>query len=170
MSWKSSLQRVAWVGAGLVFGLALSAMFSGPPIHATATSQQDSLVLATGPMDGQGEAVFCLDALTGDLKGWVLGNRGNLAAMYGRNVLADLGVDLTKGPKFTLVTGNQQFQNSGGAQWASCVVWVAELTSGKMIGYTMLWNQAIRNNRAVPKMGDLIPLGGPIEYRRAIVR
>ena len=75
--------RVLWLGAGLLMGLVVSGVLPHSPAHATASSQLENLVIATGNVDSDGEAVFILDALSGDVMGWVLNpNTGKFTAGY----------------------------------------------------------------------------------------
>lgn len=162
--------RVLWLGAGLVMGLAISGVLPHSPAHATASSQLDNLVISTGAVDGDGEAVFILDALSGDLMGWVINpNNGAFTAVYKYNVLRDLGVDPSKSPKYVMVTGTQNFRRgAGGVQMANSVIYVAELTTGKMLALGFPWNRGLRNSTqtyagAFVKL-DLVP------YRELVIR
>ena len=65
-------RRLCWMSGGLVLGLALAGFWPHSPAHAVATSQLDSFSVCTAPLDGEGEAIFFLDYLTGDLKGATL--------------------------------------------------------------------------------------------------
>ena len=68
---------------GLVFG----GLWPDSPAHAVATSQIDSFAVCTGAVDDEGEGVFFLDSLTGDLKGAALNpQNGKFTALFGANV------------------------------------------------------------------------------------
>ena len=139
--------RFLWLGLGLLAGLVVSGALPHSPAQASASSQLDNLVISTGTVDGDGEGVFILDALSGDVMGWVLNpNTGTFTAGFKYNIVKDLGIDPTKSPKYVMVTGTQQFRRgAGGAQPGGCVLYVAELTSGKMIALGFPWNRALRN-------------------------
>jgi len=162
--------RVLWLGVGLVMGLAVSGVLPHSPANASASSQLDNLVIATGAVDGDGEAVFILDALSGDLMGWVINpNTGTFTAGFKYNVLRDLGVDPSKGPKYVMVTGSQNFRRgAGGVQMANSVIYVAELTTGKMLALGFPWNRALRSG-AQTYTGAFMKLD-VVPYRELVIR
>lgn len=162
--------RVLWLGIGLIVGLAVSGVLPHSPANATASSQLDNLVIATGSVDGDGEAVFILDALSGDVMGWVLNpTTGTFTAGFKYNVIRDLGVDASKGPKYVMVTGTQNFRRgAGGVQMGSSVLYVAELTTGKMIALGFPWSRALRSSPQ-PYTGAFMKLD-VVPYRELIIR
>lgn len=158
------------MGLGLLAGLLLAGALPHSPANASASSQLDNLVISTGSVDGDGEAVFILDALSGDVMGWVLNpNSGNFTAVYKYNVVRDLGIDPTKAPKYVMVTGNQQFRRgAGGVQLAGCVLYIAELTTGKMVALGFPWNRALRSG-VTPFSGVFVKLD-LVPYREIVIR
>ena len=162
--------RVLWLGVGVVVGLLLSGALPHSPANASASSQLDNLVISTGAVDGDGEAVFILDALSGDVMGWVINpNSGTFTAVYKYNIIRDLGVDTNKGPKYVMVTGNQQFRRgAGGVKMAGSVLYIAELTSGKMVALGFPWNRALRSG-TTPYAGSFVKLD-VVPYRDLIIR
>lgn len=155
---KSS--RVAWLGLGLVGGLILCGTWPQTPLHAVATDRAATFAMATGPVDEEIEAVYFLDFLTGDLNAVVLGRQGRaFTAFYHRNVLNDLGVDPSKNPKYLMATGVAGLRQGGARlQPSVAVVYVAEVTTGKVAAYAIPWSTtAWASGRVVPPT-PLVPL------------
>lgn len=138
---------VVWLAGGVVIGLAIGMMWPQTPIHAVATDRVDNFALATGPLDDDTEALFYLDFLSGELKATALSPIARkFFASFSANVNHDLGVDISKNPKYLMVTGNSIFRRGGGqVQPGNSVVYVAELTSGKVAAYAVPWSQAYAN-------------------------
>jgi hypothetical protein len=126
--------------------------------------------VATGRVDEEGEAVICLDALTGDLQAWVLSTQGGgFTSYYKSNVNVDLKVDPTKNPKYTLVTGEHRFRRGAGTVTLSeSCIYVCELTTGRMVAYALPWNRAQRTS-ARAFSGALIPVT-TVDFRNVVVR
>jgi hypothetical protein len=149
-SWKTS--RAAWLVAGVLAGAVLAGLLPHAPLHAVATDRQENFAIATGHLDQGIEAVFYLDFLTGELKGTVISPQtGKFFGIYHTNILQDLGVDVTKNPKYVMCTGDLQLRRFGAgagpaAQPAECAVYIADSTTGKCICYAMPWNIAMGNN------------------------
>jgi hypothetical protein len=146
-------------------------IFSALPAHAVATDRFENFAIATGPMDNDIEAVFFLDFLTGDLKAAVLSAQfGRFNAFYERNILTDLGVDPSRNPRYLMVTGMANLRRGLGnqARPGLSVVYVAELTSGKIAAYGVPWTPQF-HNAGVPVQGTLVPLD-IAQFRNALVR
>jgi hypothetical protein len=152
--------RLVWLAMGLFAGLLLGGMLSDTPLHAVATDRIDTFAMATGPVSDDVEAVFFLDFLTGDLRAVVLGRQGNgFTAFYTySDVFKDLGVNPNKNPRFLMVTGVADLRRGGGGMQPSrAIVYVAEVTSGKMAAYAIPWSaQMYAQNR--PVHAKLMPL------------
>jgi hypothetical protein len=144
----SARQKFVWVSIGLILGLVAGGLWPDSPAHAVATAQMESFAVCTAPIDEDGEAIFFLDYLTGDLTAAVLHpTNGKFTAVFKTNVVSTLGVDANKSPKFLLVSGGMNFRSrAGGNTWASSAIYVAELTSGKVAAYGIPWNRTFRNN------------------------
>lgn len=162
--------RVAWLAAGVLLGLGAGGWLPHAPLHATATDRQDNFSIATGHLDDEVEAVFFLDFLTGNLKAAAIsGISGKFNALYEVNILNVLGVDVTKNPKYLMVTGLAQLRRSGGGvQPGASVVYVAEVTSGKVAAFGVPWSRAAANSNQ-PIKAALIPLD-VVQFRTAAVR
>jgi hypothetical protein len=133
--------------AAMIVGLMLGALAPQAPLHAVATNSNEQFALATGSLDDVTEAVYCLDFATGELRAAVISPvTRRFSAFFHANVAADLGVDGGRNPKYLIVTGSSLFRpNAGTLQPSTSVVYVAELTSGKMVAYNVPWSPAFAN-------------------------
>lgn len=137
----------AALAVGVIIGLAIAMVRPQAAIHAVATDRVANCAMATGPLDDDTEALFYLDFLSGELKATALSPIARkFFASFSANVNHDLGVDQAKHPKYLMVTGNSVFRRGGGqVQPGNSVVYVAELTSGKVAAYAIPWSQAYAN-------------------------
>jgi hypothetical protein len=117
------------------------------PLHATATDRQETFAMATGMIEGGFEAIYTLDFLTGDLRGALpaFNNPQAFSALYAHNVMQDLGVEVGKNPKFMIVTGAAALRSGGSFQFGGSVVYVAEVTTGKLAMYAVPFSPAMMN-------------------------
>jgi hypothetical protein len=149
---------IAWLGIGLVGGLILGGMWPQTPLHAVATDRCRTFAMATGPVDEEVEAVYFLDFLTGDLNAVVLGRQGTtFTAFYhypGINLFNDLGVDPAKNPSYMMTTGMVNLRGVAARVRPSVsVVYVAEVTTGKVGAYAIPWDKAVyATGRIMPPM------------------
>jgi hypothetical protein len=141
-------------------------------MHAGTVDRSGDLVMATGTVSEGLDGVFFLDSLTGDLKGTVINpmvQPATVGITYSRNVVADLQIDVAKAPKFVMVTGQLPLRPLGGNnQFADSVIYVAEVTSGKMACYGMQFNFGAFNNMRGAQAEFLLLTGG--QFRQAVVR
>lgn len=172
-SWKTS--RAAWLVAGLFAGVLLAGLLPHAPLHAVATDRQENFAIATGHLDAGVEAIFYLDTLTGDLKGSVISPQsGKFFGLYHTNIIADLGVDVTKNPKYVMVTGDLQLRRFGagaggaGAQPADCAVYIADSSTGKCICYAIPFNLGMMNAN-VPFQLPFVALD-TVQFRTLAIR
>jgi hypothetical protein len=172
MSLELPKNKGLYLVLGIVLALVGVALLRNAPLHAVAVDRSGDLVMATGPVSDDVEGVFFLDALTGELKGTVVNPNVQppvIGITYSRNVVSDLQIDVSKSPKFVMVTGGMALRpGAGNNQFASSVVYVAETTSGRMACYAMPFNRGqftqMRGGTA-----EFIPLFvGP--FRQAVVR
>ena len=149
-SWKTS--RAAWLVAGVLLGAVLVGMLPHAPLHAVATDRQENFAICTGHLDQGIEGVFFLDFLTGDLKGAVISPQsGTFMGAYETNILQDLGVDVTKNPKYVMCTGDLSLRRFGAgagaaAQPGECAVYIADSSSGKCVCYALPFNVGMMNS------------------------
>jgi hypothetical protein len=143
--------RAAWLAGGLVAGLAIAALWRSEPTYATTADRDTQFMMVTipvgtsaaginDPMDG----VFILDFFTGQLRGAVLNRQtGQFVSYYLRNLAKDFELEANANaePHYCMVTGYAQLPSAGGATMASGVIYVGELTSGKVVAYGFPWKE-----------------------------
>lgn len=137
-------------------------------VDASATDRTGRLILATGYVAHDMEAVYCLDQLTGRLAAGVLSRKGErFQGVYERNINSDLAEALAaKGlnipvpatPLYSLVTGELDAENRGAQTWklAKSVVYITEANTGMVLVYTIPWQQALHGGDQPAK--DLLRL------------
>jgi hypothetical protein len=154
-----SLELGVALAVGLIIGLVTAGLWPQTSLHAMATDRVDTFAVATGQVDEDVEAIYFLDFLTGDLKAMVMGRQaGGFCGYYNYNVAAHLGIDPSKNPRYLMVTGVSSLRRGGSRmQLSRAVVYVAEVTSGKVGAYAVPWNpsMAAAGQRMV---GNLIPV------------
>jgi hypothetical protein len=166
--WKQYRWLVAVV-AGLLVGLALSGFWPNTPLYGVATDRIDTFGMATGPLDSEVEAVYFLDFLTGDLRAVVLGKQPNAwSGFFQANVSADLGINPQQNPKFLMVTGMCNLRRGGGTrlQPSNAMIYVAEITSGKVAAYAIPWSPS-QYAAGQPQNHDMV-LVGVTRFRQAM--
>jgi hypothetical protein len=143
---RFSSGRGGWLASGLLLGLVLAAALPSfwptTPLHATATDSSDNFIISTGQLDERMEGIFCLDSLTGELRGAAVNFRtGRFTGFFEGNVLAHLNATEIKNPKFLMVTGYANFLRPGGqVKQANTVLYVMETTGGWLAAYAVPWN------------------------------
>ncbi|MGO8689947.1 MAG: hypothetical protein ACLQLG_09950 [Thermoguttaceae bacterium] len=165
--------RLAWLGLvlGLAGGLVLAVFLPNTPLRASATDRSDTFAMATVSLDESIEAVCFLDFLTGNLGAATVSKmNGQFVAFWGCNVNKDLGVDPAKSPRYMMVSGNADLRRVGGAQSGPSrgIIYVAEVTSGKVGAYCIPWSPAVRN-QATPARGQIKCLD-VTRFRNAVAR
>lgn len=140
--------RLIWLALGLVGGIAAACLWPQTPLHAVATDRIETFAMATGPVDEEVEAVYFLDFLTGDLRAVVLGKQNNkFQAFFAGNVMQPMGLEPAKKPKFLMVTGLADMRRGGtglSVQPGRALVYVAEVTSGKVAAFAIPWSPSMR--------------------------
>lgn len=132
---------LAWLVLGLLAGLVIGGFWPSSPLHAVATDRYENFAMATGPLDNDVEALYFLDSVTGDLSAAVLSiQSGKFNSFYRYNILNDLGVDPASNPRYLMVTGVADLRR-GRARLrpSAAVVYIAELTTGKVGAYAIPW-------------------------------
>jgi hypothetical protein len=169
-------QNLVWLTAGILIGAITGGYLGGflvnAPLHAVATDRQENFAIATVPFDGEQEAVAVLDFVTGDLKATTFNvvrtPTPMIGMVYSKNVLADLGVDATKSPKFVMVSGALQVRPQGNIMFASAVIYIAEVNSGKIGVYALPYNRAQLQNANGTEMQFATVYAGPFRQAGAI--
>ena len=146
---RGSERRLVWMGLGLVAGLCLAYCWPHETAQAVATDRDDRFAVCTVETQtsfGQPEAVFVLDFLTGRLTGAMLNQQSFLFTnVWGRNVAADfqLKASAANKAKYCIIPGNAYLTSANGATMSTGVIYVGEMTSGKVIAYSF----AVRNSK-----------------------
>jgi hypothetical protein len=146
--------RRVWLVVGLLAGLAIANFWPHEQAYAVATDRDAQFALCTlqvsiiDPIEG----VFVLDFLTGSLKGAVINRTtGMFTAYYFRNLAADFGIDPKLEPHYAMVGGQAQLPAAGGGLTpASSLIYIGELTSGKVIAYAFPWRESPAPNPPIP--------------------
>lgn len=171
--------RWAWLLVGLLAGLSVGGVacmlaagyWPQTPLHAVATDRYQSFAIATGPVDGEVEALYFLDFLTGDLRAVVLGyNSGKFQAFYQYNILKDFGIQPGgAAPQFLMVTGVADISRGGARVRPSrSVVYIAEINSGIAAAYAIPWDRnAASTNQLI--QSSLVPVD-ITRFRTAVIR
>ncbi len=163
-------QPIAWLILGVLAGLVIGGFWPSSPLHAVATDRYENFAMATGPLDNDVEALYFLDSVTGDLTAAVLSTQsGRFNSFYQYNILNDLGVDPSSNPRYLMVTGVADLRR-GRARFrpAAAVVYVAELTTGKVGAYAIPWAPE-RHNAGAPFYGSFVRLH-VTQFRAATIR
>jgi hypothetical protein len=163
-------RRLWWTAGGLVVGLVLGGVWPHSPAHAVATSQIDNFAACTAPLDNEVEGIFLLDSVTGDLKGAAINpNTRTFTVFFSVNVASAFELDAAAKPRYLLVSGLASFRGTSGNQRpANSVLYVAEMTSGKVMAYGIPWSSG-SNRPTQPVQLTLAPLGG-FPFRANVVR
>jgi hypothetical protein len=169
MGKRIAQNRLLWLAAGLIMGVALGGLLPHVPLHAMAADRADGIAVATGPVDADVEAVFYLDSLTGVLIGAVPSRRPGVPfqAIWTTNVNAELvsviqtanaggskkgvrGADAPKTPRYIMMTGAIDIPSRGGSRqgFARSAVYVVETHSGMVLAYAMPWSSSLRSSGA----------------------
>jgi hypothetical protein len=153
---------VCWfAGVAYVGG---SSQFENPAtyLHAEAAARGETVAVATGAVDEDVEGLFTIDFLTGELQCFVLYVKGpganKIGGHFKRNVVADLGLEKGKKPKYLLVTGRANFtRGAAGVRPGFSVVYVIDDNSGKFAVYGLHWDKT-KAVKGVPQAGTFILL------------
>ncbi len=170
MQARSNERRLVWMGLGLVAGLCLAYFWPHETVQATATDRDDKFAVCTVETQasfGQPEAVFVLDFLTGRLTGALLNQQSfAFTNFWFRNVAADfqLKASAAAKAKYCIIPGNAYLTSAGGATMATGVVYVGEMTSGKVIAYSF----AVRNSKTPLPVAPLEPVAF-FPFREAVI-
>ena len=117
------------------------------PVWATATSQENGSLIATGSFAGTTEALYYLDTQSGRLSAAVLSRSvPGFNKLYTRNIKADLNEAFSQlkmaappVPQFLMVTGESDVRQVGVemSKTTKAFVYVAEVNSGVVLVYAL---------------------------------
>lgn len=126
-------------------------------IQAAATDRANRIILATGYVSGELEAIYSLDQSTGRLAAGILSRReGVFQGLYERNVNEDLAeviqgkypnLSFPVAPQYTMVSGELNSENRGGSRWrvSKAVVYLGEVNTGIIMVYTIPWEPTLHS-------------------------
>jgi hypothetical protein len=153
--------RLAWLVLGTIFGICVAYFWPHEPAYAMATDRDTRFAICTvevGP--GSPDAVFVLDFLTARLTGGMLNvQAGAFTNFWFANVAEDFKIN-GRGDKakYTIIPGsgflNIGNQGGGGQTVATGLIYVAELSSGKVGCYRFVY----RNQMAAAEPIRLEPV------------
>lgn len=151
--------RTAWLAVGIVVGLSISYLWPHEPAYATATDRNENFAIVTAESGlGGADAVFVLDFLTGRLVGAALSSQsGQFTQFYLYNVAGDFQVDPDSKPYYAIVSGRADLPRRGQANPAASVLYIAELTSGRVNAYGFPYQIANRRGQAAAPV-PLVPV------------
>lgn len=135
---NSRMRTVLSFAAGALLTAAAAVVLAPKPAQAPVANGNDKFSMVTVPMleNGVPEGVFVLNNLTGALVGGVINEQtGKFGYRYLHNVAADFQTGNTPDPRYCIVTGPANLRSSGGVQPAFGVIYVGELSSGRVIAY-----------------------------------
>jgi hypothetical protein len=136
---------MVWLLAGVLVGLGLASFWPAEELQAHATDRSDRFAITTVNVGlGFPDAVFVLDFLTGRLTGALLNSQSGLFTnFYFRNVAQDFIVDPNAKAKYAMIPGVGVFNvPAGGGQSATGVLYIGELTSGKVVAYRFAYRNS----------------------------
>ena len=174
-NFKSVRLALVWLGTGIgvavLGGFVANQLAPTRPAFASATHGTENLTAATGLLDSGAEAIVYLDHVTGELTGYVLSTTtwAVVGNYHHPRVSQDLQLANVKNPKYTLVTGATAFKPKGANRLGSCVVYVAEETTGMMVAYGMPWDTGSMT-RTTPINRPFVKLAGPLKVSSAVRR
>lgn len=138
MQTRTGESRLLWLTVGLLAGLSISYFWPHEPVAAASNDRNDKFGIMTTPVAIDAEGVFVLDYLTGRMTGAVLNTKaGSFGVMYFRSVAQDFNVDPKAKPYYAFVGGTAGLASRGGVTPGRSVIYVGEMTSGKVVAYGM---------------------------------
>lgn len=131
-------QRLAWLVCGFLAGLCVAYIWPHEQAYAVATDRDQRFAICTVEVGiASPEAIFVLDFLTGRLHGALLNPQSaTFTNFWARNIAGDFQV-AGEGAKaqYTMIPGVGNLNSARGVQTASGLLYIGELTSGKVVAY-----------------------------------
>ncbi len=121
-----------------------------------SAARAKNLSMATGLISDDVEGLFVLDHENGDLNCMVLNpNNPKTGALFKSNVFSDMAISKESGADLVIVTGAIVVRGTKGNKVpARCVCYVGDASSGKVVGYSLLYDRTIAN-KGGPQNGPL---------------
>lgn len=137
---KTETRQKQWLQLALGFIVGCVVTYSWPHEPALAgfadRDEQFSLMTCDVSVANPLQAVFVTDFATGSIKGSVLNRQaGKFNVFYYANLANDFQVDPAADPHYAVVNGQVNLSGGAGVQFASNAIYVAELSSGKLLAY-----------------------------------
>lgn len=130
--------RLAWLALGVVIGGGLTWAWPSQSASAFTSDRNDKFAVTSAPTGPTSEAVFVLDFLTGQIRGFALNRNANgYMWVYSRSIAQDFGVDPNKPARYAMISGLAQPSGRGGASYAPSYIYVAELSTGRIQPYAI---------------------------------
>lgn len=143
-----------WLIAGFMGGIAVSQMWPHETMQAATSDRSDTFVMitsSTGNELGALESVFVLDFLTGRLVGSTIDPMtGRFHRFYIRDIGADFRVQPRTKPQYVISTGIMPFSHAGKTDVANGVIYISELSSGKVAAYSYPYSASDKILPAMP--------------------
>lgn len=143
---KQTTSAIVLLAVGVAAGLGISHFRSSEPLQAGQVDRSSKFALMTTPVsftEGT-EGVFAIDYLTGQLSGAVMNTKnGVFTNFYYRNLAAEFNVDPKTQPNYCVVGGRGQLPGRGGITSATSIIYVGELTSGKVVAYFLPYRESM---------------------------
>ncbi|HCD03065.1 MAG TPA: hypothetical protein DER64_21335 [Planctomycetaceae bacterium] len=153
---KPVASRLGWLVLGIAIGGGVSWAWPSQTAVAFSSDRNDKFAVTTAMTGPTSEAVFVLDFLTGQIRGFSLNRTANQYMwIYSRSIAQDFGVDPNKPARYAMISGLAQPQGRGGAAYAPSYIYVAELSTGRVQPYAI----PFRNQRGSTPT-QLIPVPG----------
>ena len=154
-SFRHRVPSWLWLTAGVVVGLAIAALWPQRQLTAATSDRNEKFGMCTVYVSENLEAVFVLDFLTGRLTGACLGKQGNgFVQFYAADVGADLQVKGAK-PAYAMTPGLAQIRAKPGSQPAASVIYVSEMSTGKVGCYAIPFNLPNSKNNLPARLQPL---------------
>lgn len=156
MKSRAKDNRMLWWVCGVLVGICLAYVWPHEELFATATDRSDNFAICTvtcGP--GFPDAVFALDFLTGQLSGAMVSPQSQIFTNFWfTNVSEDFEVKKGAKVKFTMMPGqgflNANAQQQGAGTVAIGVIYIGEVTTGKVGCYKFYYRNQIAPERPMP--------------------
>jgi hypothetical protein len=189
-------RRIFWLAVGLAMGTAIGGLWPHTPLHAIATDRSENIIIATGLINENVEAIFFLDSLTGTLRAAVPSQLRmvDYQAMWEANASADLmacirtvnanvarlsggkgaavarpAIQMPQAPRFLMVTGLMDIrQGSARMRPSRSVVYVAEANTGIVMTYLLPWSDQMHTSNQPLRMP--MTLWAADQFPTAVIR
>lgn len=130
--------RWVWLSLGVLIGVVLSTLWPHEPAIASMVDRDDKFTLSTAQVElvNPLEGVFVTDLVSGTIRGAVLHRQAaKFNIFYYRDLNRDFKIPSDRQARYAVVNGQVQVSSRPGAQFGASVLYVAELTTGRLNAY-----------------------------------